>query len=269
MHKIAIHSVPRSGSSWLGQLINSHPKVSYKYQPLFSYVFKDYLGPSSSAEDILSFFNAIMISKDAFINQTEGVDLGLVPEFYKAKVLTHSCYKEVRYHYLLDNMLMQSPDLKLILLIRNPLAVLYSWFTAPNEFRTEQGWVFEDEWFRAYKKNLDKVEEYNGYEKWKEAALLFHQLHKDYPGQVFLINYRQLLKHTKQIVEQIFDFVDLSMHEQTLQFISASQSVHHENAYSVFKKKTHDEDWKQLPQPIIDYIRNDLKNTSLETYLNE
>ncbi|TVZ59144.1 sulfotransferase domain-containing protein [Flavobacteriaceae bacterium MAR_2010_105] len=269
MHKIAIHSVPRSGSSWLGNIFNSHPKVIFKYQPLFSYAFKDYLNINSSEKEIELFFEQLMHSDDDFINQKDGIEKGNIPVFQKNNDITHVLYKEVRYHYLLDNLLKQSPDLKLILLVRNPLAVLYSWYTAPKEFRRELGWVFEDEWLSAPKKNLGKVEEYNGYEKWKEATLLFHQLHQDYPDQVFLLKYQHLLKHTQDIVEQIFSFVGLSMHEQTLKFISASQSVHHEDAYSVFKKRTNDDQWKQLPQSIIDYIRNDLKSTSLESYLHE
>jgi len=56
MKKIALHSVPRSGSSWIGQILNSSPKVNYKFQPLFSYAFKGYLDENSSRERIDEFF---------------------------------------------------------------------------------------------------------------------------------------------------------------------------------------------------------------------
>lgn len=42
MHKIAIHSVPRSGSTWLGEILNSSANVKYCFQPLFSYKFKEF-----------------------------------------------------------------------------------------------------------------------------------------------------------------------------------------------------------------------------------
>ena len=80
MQKIAIHSVPRSGSTWLGNIFNSHPNVSFKYQPLFSYAFKDYLGSESDLEKINRFFKEIMKSDDDFINQKEGVEKGIIPE---------------------------------------------------------------------------------------------------------------------------------------------------------------------------------------------
>ena len=40
---VAIHGVPRSGTSWIGEIINSSPNVLYKFQPLFSYALKDFL----------------------------------------------------------------------------------------------------------------------------------------------------------------------------------------------------------------------------------
>jgi hypothetical protein len=269
MNKIAIHSVPRSSSTWLGNIFNSHPNVSFKYQPLFSYAFKNYLTTKSTEKEICSFFNNIVDSKDVFINQIESIEKGFIPKFEKAKQFTHSCYKEVRYHHILENMLEHCPDLKLILLVRNPLAVLYSWYKAPKEFRAEQGWVFAEEWLEAPKKNLNKPEEFNGYAKWKEATLIFHNLKERYPNQVFLLTYNQLISNTTQMVKQLFEFTELKMDQQTLQFIKDSQSIHKEDAYSVFKKRTIDDDWKQLPQSIIDYIVMDLKDTTLETYLHE
>ena len=164
MKKIAIHSVPRSGSTWLGNIFNSSPCVSFSYQPLFSYAFKDYLNSNSSLEEINSFFSLISKSKDEFLNQMDGVNQGIIPIF-KKKEITHSCYKEVRYHYILENLLIKCDHIKLILLIRNPLAVLYSWKNAPKEFRTEQGWDFNEEWQNAPSKNLNLIEEYNGYTK--------------------------------------------------------------------------------------------------------
>ena len=37
MKNVAIFGVPRSGTSWLGQIFNSSPMVAYRFQPLFSY----------------------------------------------------------------------------------------------------------------------------------------------------------------------------------------------------------------------------------------
>lgn len=49
---IAIFGVPRSGTSWLGQLFNSSERVAYRYQPLFSYAFKGRLNENSTLDEI-------------------------------------------------------------------------------------------------------------------------------------------------------------------------------------------------------------------------
>ena len=71
--KIAIHSAPRSGSSWLGSIFDSHPEVAYRFQPLFSYTHKDQLNESSSLNEINDFFEDILKSKDEFILQKEAI----------------------------------------------------------------------------------------------------------------------------------------------------------------------------------------------------
>lgn len=269
MQYLAIHSVPRSGSTWLGTIFNSHPQVIFKLQPLFSYAFKGKITPNATKEDIINFFNDIAHSDDDFINQMEGVNKGIVPYFGTEENPTHICYKEVRYHHVLENMLQQASDVKVILLVRNPLSVLYSWYQAPKEFKSEQGWVFEDEWLDAPMKNLNKPEEFNGYSKWKEAAYLFLNLKAAYPKQVFLLRYEDLLENPEAITKTLFEFVGLSYHEQTSDFILKSTTTHHVDAYSVYKVKTSDDSWKQLPKHIIDYIVKDLKNTSLERFIDE
>ena len=268
MQYIAIHSVPRSGSTWLGQIFNSHPKVNFSYQPLFSFAFKDYLNEASSSEDIEAFFKNISSSDDDFINQKEDIKKGIVPDFSTDEDFTHICYKEVRYHHILENLMAKHKSVKLILLIRNPLATLYSWKNAPKEFRADQGWDFEKEWQFAPSKNLDKKEEFNGYDKWKEATILYHNLKKQYPERVTIISYNELMSDTLSVVERLFNFVDLKVDELTTDFLKKSTSVTQADAYSVFKQRTKDENWKALPKHIIDYIFKDLQHSELEIYLD-
>lgn len=267
MQKIAIHSVPRSGSTWLSSIFDSHPKVNFKLQPLFSYAFKDYLNEKSTSSEIDSFFNKISMSNDDFINQIEGKENGIIPNFDKEKTFTHICYKEVRYHHILENMLAKCDNLKLILLIRNPLAVLYSWSKAPKEFKKE--WYFEDEWLDAPSKNLGRIEEYNGYNKWKATSYLFLKLKKVSPNSVYLLTYSDLLKQTNKQVSNIFSFCGLKMVNQTKDYIIKSKSLNQNDAYSVFKKKSKDDAWRDLPNHIIEYIKKDLDNTVLEQFLDE
>ncbi|TXB63700.1 sulfotransferase domain-containing protein [Vicingus serpentipes] len=270
MKRIAIHSVPRSGSTWLGEIFNSHPKVSYKYQPLFSYAFKNRLTPNSSLQDISLFYNEINLSKDSFINQDEAREIKRVAKFHKSNVAEYTVYKEVRYHYILENLLNKDKDIRIIGLIRNPLAVINSWLNAPKEFRKELGWDEMEEWRFASKKNNNQPEEFNGFEKWKEVANLFQKLEKDYPSQFRIISYSQLIKETEITIDEIFTFCDIKLSETTKQFIFQSKNNNNNDPYSVFKIKKDDDQWKKtLNNIIVKEIISDLKNTPLEKYLTE
>ena len=156
MKRIAIHSAPRSGSSWLGQILNSSTKVCFRFQPLFSYAFKDYLNDKSSREDIVRFFENIAKSSDDFLLQKDKIDNEEYPLFEKDSNLTHIIYKEVRYHNILENLLTKDKDLKVIGLVRNPFAVISSFLNSPREFRKDLGWIEVEEWKLAEKKNNNK-----------------------------------------------------------------------------------------------------------------
>jgi len=266
--RVAIHSVPRSGSTWLGSIFDSHPNVIYRYQPLFSFAFKDYLTPESSRDDILEFFKRISVSNDEFITQANDKRRGLVPSFEK-NIPETIVYKEVRYHHLLNSMLKSDNELKIIGLVRNPLANVHSWLNAPKEFKVELNWKVEDEWRLAARKNLGKPEEFNGFEKWKEVAFLFERLSAEFPDRFKLVSYSSLLTNTESTINRLFNFVGLSMNEQTKRFLELSRSRQGSDAYDVYRLKEKDDHWKNiLPEYIVNYIMNDIQATPLEKYLN-
>lgn len=269
VNKIAIHSVPRSGSTWLGTIFDSHPEVVYKYQPLFSYKFKSFLDEDSHQERIESFFQKIEVTKDDFIDQVEAKSKHIVPSFDKSETVKAVVYKEVRYHYILENLLTTHPEVKVIGLIRDPRATLYSWLNAPKEFRKDRGWKVEEEWLNAPSKNLEKPEEYNGYAKWKEVAVMFESLSNMFPDRFLLVSYKELLNETEDTVRNIFSFSGLSFTQKTEDFILDSKGRTEKDAYSVYRKKSADDKWKsRLSDEIINYIETDLKNTSLVKWLD-
>ncbi|WP_081210038.1 sulfotransferase [Salegentibacter sediminis] len=256
-NKIAIHSVPRSGSTWLGSIFDSHPRVAYRFQPLFSYMHKNQLNEKSSLDDINRFFKDILQSTDDFVLQKDAIRNSKVPNFTK-KTITHIVYKEVRYHNILENLLKQDDTSKIIGLLRNPFSVINSWLRAPKEFKKELDWNIEEEWRFAPKKNLNKPEEFNGYEKWKEVTFLFLNLKKNYPERFYLVNYDSLLTDKNTVVKDLFNFCGLEMTTQTLDFLNKSSKLNNEDAYSVFKKKSKDDNWQtELPHFIFDEIKAD------------
>ena len=83
LNKVALHGVPRSGTSWLGSILDSSKNVIYRHQPLFSYAFKSFLDENATKEKIETFFLAIAKSEDDFLLQKEAKQKQLIPSFAK------------------------------------------------------------------------------------------------------------------------------------------------------------------------------------------
>jgi hypothetical protein len=265
--KVAVHGVPRSGTTWLAEILNSSPQTLFKYQPLFSYALKGYLGPDSSRERVDEFFALLESTRDDFLDRTPERARGTLPTFAKAEP-THVVYKEVRYHHILDNLMAVHPDVLLVACIRNPLSVVSSWLRAPREFRGDLGWKRHEEWRYAPKKNQGRPEEFHGYERWKDAAWTFLRLEALHPRRTRIVEYRRLLAHPEAEVAALFDFCGLPVTEQTRAFLRRSMAEGNPDAYSVFRSGQSDEAWVTNLEPeIAGEIRADIRGTDLERFV--
>lgn len=263
---VGIHGVPRSGTSWLGQIFNSHPDVAFRFQPLFSYAFKSYLNLDSTRPDMDEFFQKILRTEDSFINMKDPEIHKSYPTFEKNKLSRYLVYKEVRYHHLIPHILKTHSVPRFILIVRNPYAVLNSWARAPREFKPE--WDFRKEWRKAELKNMGRSEEYFGYDKWKETSHIFLRSKKEFPDRVFILSYKDLLEDTLSVTEELMNFAGIKMGDHTKNFIDKSRTKNDADPNSVFKKKDDDSQWKNfIPEDIVHFIHEDLKNTELFSYL--
>lgn len=255
MNRFALFSVPRSGSSWLGEILNSSPNVIYKFQPNIAYSFDLELKANSSKYDIDNFFLKLINSDDDFINSRLSIS-GKKREFYFSKENQSTLiFKETHFLNVISNLLKKS-DIKIIGLIRSPFAVLNSWINIPKEFNPK--WDVKKEWKDASKKNNSLDTHYFGYNKWKEACFMFLDFKKKYPNRFYLVNYDELLKNTNFEVKNLFDFCQIDFPKQTYDFIKKTNIVQSEDAYSVFKTKKNDLNWKKtLPNFIKEEIKND------------
>lgn len=265
---IAVHGAPRSGTSWLGEILNSSPATCYKYQPLFSYRFKSFLTPTSTAGDIEDFFRQLATARDDFLDQTERREQGSMPTFVKGEA-THLVYKEVRYHHVLPNLLARSPRLRLVAIIRDPLAVLASWMATPREFRSDLGWRPLEEWRHAPKKNLDRPEEFFGFERWKVSARTFLELERAHPRRVRVLEYDRLLRDTTPTVRSLFAFCGLEHTAQTEGFLAQSAARNVDDPYAVYRTRADARDSRQRLDPAIEAaVRQDLAHDDLERFLS-
>lgn len=266
-----IHGLPRSGTSWLGEIFNSHPRVCYKFQPLFSFALKECITGAASRDEIQEFFDLLLKTNDPFLDQQEARAKGLLPVFRK-EAPTHVAYKEVRYHGILPNLLRKHPAPHVFLLVRDPRATICSWWKSPKEFRAEAGWQIEEEWRYALRKNLNRPEEFNGFERWKEAVRLFVHLAAAYPQRVTLIRYAELLRDPIENTARLFQTLGLDLPEQTRKFLERSRDIakaKDSDRYSVFRARDNDDEWRTLlPNTIAEEITRELEGTNLDVFLD-
>lgn len=265
---ILIHGTPRSGTTWLGQIVDSSPDIRYKYQPLFSNSFKDFIDTKSSKSRIKDFFHKVYYCEDDFLDRTEEKGKGYHENFTnKEEYPPNLALKHVRYHYLLPHILKNINNVKVLCIIRNPCGTLNSWRKNPNEFREIDG-KFIEQWRFAQKRTEFRPEEYFGFHKWKEAVKIFLNLSEWYPEKVKILKYEDLVTNLHQEVTSIFSFLNIKIEKQTRDFLDKSTSHHNINDYSVFKGNKRTDDWKdELNQEIINEIYQELENSEFEQFL--
>ena len=242
--------------------------MTYRFQPLFSYRFKNVISESSSIEDIAQFFSDLYaIKKDEFILQDKQKNRGVHPgDFMKSARPSVLVMKEVRYHYLIRTLLAKVDDIKFIGIVRHPCGVINSWLKTPREFNPR--WDQLREWRIAQSKNQSRIEEYYGFEKWRELAMTFLELSLQYPKSFKLVRYEDVVADPLNSVSELFAFAELPLHAQTEQFIVSSQAREVEDPDTVFRSSDVAHRWKhELLPEIRDAILYEVSNSDLRIFL--
>ncbi len=264
---VAIVGAPRSGTSWLGQIIDSCPNVRYRYQPIFSYAFKDAVDEDSSPEEYQEFFEGIYKSEDDFLCQKERKERGIYPVFKnKNEEPDVLAFKMVRYHHLVPDMIEYFDFLKGVGIIRHPCAVINSWLSTPKEFPDDA--EPKEEWRHAECRNEGNPEEFWGFEAWKEVSDIYMELEERHPDQFTILRYEDLVDDPIEKTRGLYDFLDITYTDQTEDFLKKSQQEHEEDPYAVYKDKKVKKKWRwELDEDIKDEILEELENTRFERFL--
>lgn len=263
---ITIAGIARSGTTWLGEILNSSPDVAYRFQPLFSYTFKDRVGINSTFEEYEAFLQELYDSDDPFLLQIDKRESGILPIFSKNSKPKFLVMKMARYHYLHIRFLNYFTTLKLLAIVRNPCAVLSSWMSNPKEFPIgSDPWL---EWRLAICKNQCKAENFFGFYKWRESTNIFLDLQAMFPDRVRVVRYEDLVENPIITTESLFHFAGLSFCDQSKHFLDESCKRHTENPYSVYKKNDVKDRWKHKLDPrIVKDIEQELMGTNLEAFI--
>jgi len=265
---VMLNGVPRSGTSWLGQILSHSEFIIYRYQPLYSWEFKNEISLQSSKEDILKATTRIVEGRSDFV--TKGLS-GCQPSIDKTHADT-LLMKHVRYHYLLPHMLETLGNkLQVILMVRDPRACLSSWSLAEKEV-VEPVFDSYDEWYFGKQKNQYRPEEYYGFHKWKEYTTLAIDLCEQYPDQCTLICYEELVSRPQDVVRHLCSRIGIAYLWNLSKYIEQSTAWTATDTYSLERKQA-DLNTKAkriislVPEDVNERIVSELSGTSLETFL--
>lgn len=265
-----VFGVPRSGTSWLGEILNSSPGVKYCFQPLFSYAYKGGLNESSTSPEIDRFFDCLLHDDDPFVSQSLRRQHGIgLPRFDK-KSVTHVIFKEVRYLHLIPQLAAAHDRLKFVFIVRDPVSVLTSWMNAPREFKAGTPERIVDEWLEAPSNNLDRAEEFFGFRRWMEAVRIFHDAAAKYPKRCIIVRYADLKSDPLTQTQRVFDFLGMDVCAQTRDFLLRSQREHDPNEYAVFKARDGGSSPGQpLPASVVAAVLSMSRQSPYASYLED
>jgi len=258
--------MPRSGTSWLGQIIDSSPQVRYRLSPLFSYKYKNMVDELSSKSEYEKMFQGAYEAEDTFMNRSEEREMGYYPKFdQKDSDPVFLAIKMTRFHNLIDRMVKLFDNIKFVSIVRHPCGAIHSWLTTPSEFPHNANPM--NEW-RFGNCRKTGPEEFWGFEDWKKVTHLHMKLEREIPDRFKILQYEYLVLNPYHQIRNIFDFIGLSYTAQTQQFIKMSQHRHDENPYSVFKDPSVKDRWvDELDIMIKTTIIQETENTDLKRFL--
>ncbi|MCZ7574942.1 MAG: sulfotransferase [Ardenticatenaceae bacterium] len=263
---IAVVGMPRSGTSWLSQILDSSPQVRFRLSPFFSYEFKNAVNQSSSKEDYERVFQGAYQSSNNFMNQTDRRMSGHYPTFQqKENQPEFLAIKMTRFHNLLSRILDLFDDLKMVAIVRHPCGAIHSWLTHPREFPREADPL--QEW-RTGKCRKTAPEEFWGFEDWKKVTRLHLQLERDLPDKFRIMRYEDLVANSVRETVHLFAFLGLVYTAQTDHFLKLSQQQHCDDPYAVYKLPYVKNRWKEELDPRIrKEILAEIQHTDLARFL--
>lgn len=125
---VLLAGVPRSGSTWISNIINHNTEYRYIFEPFFpKYVkpfrtlkYRPYLPPHDSSPELFALFERILQGRIRHF---------WTDRFNKKVFCSKRLIKEVRINLLLKWLKTNFPDLRVVLLLRHPFAVAHSLVT--------------------------------------------------------------------------------------------------------------------------------------------
>lgn len=262
---VLVCGMPRSGTSWLGQIFDSSADVAFRMEPLFAYKFKNIIDENSPKEDIINFFDNVYLTDDEFILQKETRKRGSYSFFNKKINPNVLVIKTTRHHNLIERYIELVDCIEIVSIVRHPCAVINSWINTDREFKSK-GCIVERDWKDGGCRK-DGVGEFWGFDDWLSVTKQHVELGNKYQNFT-IVEYAKLIKEPEVIVKNLFDRISIPYTQQTIDFLKSCHSNHQNDPYSVFKNKKVENIWKKsLNSRMVEEIIQDTKKFGLGQFV--
>jgi hypothetical protein len=263
---VVVTGMPRSGTSWVGQIVESCPAVRYKMSPLFSYEFKNAVREGACREDWEQLFRDVYETSGEFLDQTHRRKLGEYPSFVeRMEQPPVLALKFNRFQNLVEELLMLFPEMRMVSVVRHPCGAIHSWLTAPSEFPLHADPLMH---WRSGAVKKSGYGDYFGFDDWKWVTRLHVRLAKERPGQFRIERYEHLVERPLEGARRILRFLDLPFTAQTRGFVRDSHKKMVPGDYSVFKSPAVKDRWRyELNPEIRQAIIEELVGSDLEEFI--
>jgi len=263
---VLVVGMPRSGTSWLSQIVDSSPLVRFRLSPLFSYEFKNAVTEKSSKEDYDRVFEGAYGSNNEFMDQTYRRRNNEYPVFGEKfpgpPVLV---IKMTRFHNLLQTILNYYENIRIVAIVRHPCGAIHSWLTTPGEFPENADPLVE---WRNGSCRKTGPEEFWGFDDWLKVTRMHVEFEEKYRDRFRIIRYESLVDDVWTESKGLFRFLGLPFGRQTRDFLERTHASHQESCYAVFKNPNVKDRWRSgLDVDIQRAIVEEVNGTELRRFL--
>ena len=258
--------MPRSGTTWLSQIVESSPDFEVRLSPNYSYPLKNRLDATSSREAWLEVLQAAVDTDDAFMTQDWRRETGELARFeHPRSEQRRLAVKDTRFHELYLRGLELFPQAQCVAIVRHPAGALASWRDS-KEF--PEGQRFEAEWRSGGARKQEGPGEYWGFDDWVRVTSMFLARQAREPARMHILRYEDLVRDPLATTGELFDFLGCGLSETTRGFIASSRAHHDARTYSVFKSPETADAWRaSFPAAILGEMEAELRGTGLERFL--
>lgn len=242
-----VTGMPRSGTSWIAQMIAAHPDVRLKLAPLFSHELKDRLDHGATAAEWRGFFRTVYETASDYMDQGFLRRTGAVPEFTERSAEPAVlAIKSTRHHHLTRHLLAACDEISWLGVVRHPCGAIHSWLSNPLEFPPAGDPASE---WRSGRCRKTAAAEFWGFDDWMTVTSMFVDLATRHPDRFMLLHYERFVADAEREIRPVLARIGLDLHPQVTRFVRDSQARHSPDHRSVFKLPAVADRWRTELDP--------------------